>query len=89
MGKPSLTESKEGLLPQSTLPPQWAFLHTDHPHASMDITTMLKHRLVEVQAGQQCVVFSCFSADFPQAAPSSVYMDFKEPFSGISERDAQ
>jgi len=55
----------------------------------MDITTMLKHRLVEVQAGQQCVVFSCFSADFPQAAPSSVYMDFKEPFSGISERDAQ
>lgn len=26
-----------------------------------------KHGLVEEEAGQHCVVFSCFSADFPQA----------------------
>lgn len=55
----------------------------------MDIPNVLKRRLVEVQAGQQWVVFSCFSADFPQAAPRSLYMEFKVPLSGISEGNAQ
>lgn len=89
MRKPTLTESKEGILPQRTLPPWWAFLRTDHSSASMDITNMLNHGLVEVQAGQQWVVFSCFPADFPQAAPRCLYIDFKVHLSGISEGEAQ
>lgn len=72
-----------GNLPWESCPSLVGIYHTDHGSASRGITKGVKCRLVEVQAGQQWVVFSWFSADF------SLSMDSEVPLSGISEGEAQ